>query len=154
MSGISTEPIVEPLAARLPDDETILLPGWPGYRTQPGRSGLDYIDTQLEMAHMAGIFLHQFFSGRWLRPGFGPHPFVILIVGIALWIAFPGSAGACFAVPIVLLIGLVAAIRNRSVLHDNKEAEKVAAIPEEEDGWGEDNAFGKDNGISPGKKDG
>lgn len=32
-------------------------PGEPGYRTQAGRSGLDPVDTQLEVARMEGTFL-------------------------------------------------------------------------------------------------
>jgi hypothetical protein len=45
-------------------DETSSIPGWPGYRTRPGRSGLDYLDNQYEFAHMVGRFLHYLFTGK------------------------------------------------------------------------------------------
>lgn len=38
------------------------LPGFPGYRTREGRSGYDYIDSELEYGHMAGVFLRHFFT--------------------------------------------------------------------------------------------
>ena len=40
------------------------LPGWPGYRTRPGRSGYDYLDTQFELAHAEGVLLRQLFTGQ------------------------------------------------------------------------------------------
>ena len=41
-----------------------LIPGWPGYRTRPGRSGLDYLDSEFELAHMQGLFLRRLFTGK------------------------------------------------------------------------------------------
>lgn len=149
MSGISTEPNADSLTTHPSEDEMILLPGWPGYRTQPGRSGLDYIDTQLEMAHMAGIFLRQFFSGGWLRSSIGPHPLITLLVGIALMIAFPGSEGACLAVPVVLLIGLIAAIRSKKVSLDGQEPDEMIETAESGDEWNEDNVLEEGDGKSP-----
>ncbi len=40
------------------------LPGWPGYRTRPNRSGLDPLDTRNEAAHMGGTFLRDIFTLR------------------------------------------------------------------------------------------
>jgi hypothetical protein len=40
------------------------LPGWPGYRTRPGRSGYDPIDSDFEGAHIAGVVLRRFFTGQ------------------------------------------------------------------------------------------
>jgi hypothetical protein len=40
------------------------LPGWPGYRTRPNRSGLDPLDTRNEAAHMGGAFLRDIFALR------------------------------------------------------------------------------------------
>lgn len=52
---------MEPTEKQIEDiDPTLLPPGWPGYRTRPGRTGLDYIDTQVEVAHMTGVFIRQF----------------------------------------------------------------------------------------------
>lgn len=119
-----------------------ILPGWPGYRTQPGRSGLDWIDTQLEMAHMAGIFLRQLFSGSWLRPNLGPHPLITLIVGITLLFAFPAPREACPALIIVLIIGIVVAVQNRSTSQSgNVKEEAIERDNTEEDTvWQENNS--------------
>lgn len=38
------------------------LPGWPGWRTRPGRSGYDPIDYQLEGAHVGGVLFRQFIT--------------------------------------------------------------------------------------------
>ncbi|HZU86738.1 MAG TPA: hypothetical protein VFF78_04615 [Anaerolineaceae bacterium] len=42
----------------------ILLPGLPGYRTRPERSGLDYLASEWELAHMEGVFLRALFTFR------------------------------------------------------------------------------------------
>jgi hypothetical protein len=41
-----------------------MLPGWPGYRTRLERSGLDYLDSEFELAHMEGVFLRRLFTGQ------------------------------------------------------------------------------------------
>lgn len=41
-----------------------MLPGWPGYRNRPGRSGLDYLDSEFELAHMEGVFFRALITGR------------------------------------------------------------------------------------------
>jgi hypothetical protein len=46
------------------DDRMLRLRGWPGHRTLPGKSGLDYLDTIAEVAHMEGIFLHNLVTLR------------------------------------------------------------------------------------------
>lgn len=45
------------------DDNAKYLVGWPGYRTSQNKSGLGYIETQAEMAHMYSVML------RWLVTG-------------------------------------------------------------------------------------
>lgn len=45
------------------DDNIKYLIGWPGYRTSGNRSGLGYIETQAEWAHMQGLMF------RWLVTG-------------------------------------------------------------------------------------
>lgn len=47
---------------QLGDDN--LLPGFPGYRTRQGRSGLDPLDTNREAAFMEGVFLRNLFAFR------------------------------------------------------------------------------------------
>ena len=53
---------IEPQAPYL--SPTSEIRGWPGYRTRPGRSGYDYLDTEFELAHMEGIFLKYLFTGK------------------------------------------------------------------------------------------
>jgi hypothetical protein len=38
--------------------------GWPGYRTANGRSGLGYMETQAEWAHMQGVMIRRMMMGR------------------------------------------------------------------------------------------
>jgi NADH:ubiquinone oxidoreductase subunit K len=38
--------------------------GWPGYRTQPSKSGLGYLESAAEEAHMEGLFLRWLFTGK------------------------------------------------------------------------------------------
>jgi hypothetical protein len=65
------------------------LPGWPGYRTRPNRSGLDPIDSRAEAGHMGGTFLRRLFTfkARTRNPVylilmfiFGVIPFLSLLV--------------------------------------------------------------------------
>ena len=44
------------------------MPGWPGYRNRPGRSGLDPVDGRTEAAHTTGTILHQLFNGQTRNP--------------------------------------------------------------------------------------
>lgn len=66
--------------------------GWPGYRTRPGRSGWDPIETDNEAAHMEGTFLRNIFTlqARTRNPFylflmfvFGVMPLAILMVLMA-----------------------------------------------------------------------
>ena len=45
------------------DDNARYLIGWPGYRTAHNKSGLGYMETQAEIAHMQSVML------RWLVTG-------------------------------------------------------------------------------------
>ena len=65
------------------------LPGWPGYRTRPNRSGLDPLDSRAEAGHMGGTFLRRLFTfkARTRNPVylvlmfiFGVIPFLTLVV--------------------------------------------------------------------------
>jgi hypothetical protein len=49
-------------AAEKEDDDSSSLPGWPGYRTSAGRSGLDPIDSQTEAGHVSGVLIRQLFT--------------------------------------------------------------------------------------------
>jgi tetratricopeptide (TPR) repeat protein len=46
------------------DEKTMVLCGWPGNRTRPGRSGYDPLDSEYELAHMEGVILRQLIMGK------------------------------------------------------------------------------------------
>jgi hypothetical protein len=48
----------------LAGDKEKYLVGWPGYRNARGRSGLGYVETRAEEAHMAGLFLWWLLTGK------------------------------------------------------------------------------------------
>src|SRR5687767_4226455 len=65
------------------------LPGWPGYRTRPNRSGLDPIDSRAEAGHIGGTLIRRVltFKARTRNPVylalmfiFGVIPFLTLVV--------------------------------------------------------------------------
>ncbi len=45
------------------DETAYLLPGWPGYRTRPGRSGYDQLDSSYELSHIEGVIIRKLLSG-------------------------------------------------------------------------------------------
>jgi hypothetical protein len=71
------------------------LPGWPGYRNRPSRSGLDPVDTYLEEAFIEGMFLrrlltlqlrtkNRFYLGLMFLAGL-----VSLLLSIPFWAIVP-----------------------------------------------------------------
>ena len=46
------------------DDNIRYLIGWPGYRTSNNKSGLDYLETQAEWAHMQGVMIRWLITGK------------------------------------------------------------------------------------------
>jgi superkiller protein 3 len=46
------------------DANAFLLPGWPGHRTRPGRTGYDPLDRNFEYAHMQGVIFRQLMIGK------------------------------------------------------------------------------------------
>ena len=95
------EDLDRPLPEQSPEEEAPWLPrharelpGWPGYRTRPGRSGYDPLDTEFEWAHMQGLFLRALVTGR-LRTRNPAYLALMLIVGFA---AIAPSALALIAV--------------------------------------------------------
>jgi hypothetical protein len=57
------------------------LPGWPGYRTRDGRTGLDPIDTRSEAAHTAGTIVQKLIYGNIRNP---IELFLLSILGLML----------------------------------------------------------------------
>jgi hypothetical protein len=54
-----------------------ILRGWPGYRTRPGRSGYDPIDSSAEESHLEGIFLRNLFTLKLITR----NPFYLFLMG-------------------------------------------------------------------------
>ncbi len=48
------------------DEKTKYLVGWPGYRTYRNKSGLGYIETRAEEAHMQGLMLRWLWTGKFI----------------------------------------------------------------------------------------
>ncbi len=110
------------------DEVAFRLPGWPGYRNRPGRSGLDYLDNEFELAHMEGLFLRRLFTGR-LRTSSPVYLSGMALLGVlcllplllALLFPAPGQQsliGWCFFLPIAifgtaLLINFALNVRQR-----------------------------------------
>ena len=65
------------------------LPGWPGYRTRPGRSGLDPIDNRTEAGHMAGLFIRNVLTATLVTQ----NPFYLFLFAVL---------GVMFLTPLVL----------------------------------------------------
>src|SRR5262245_29273545 len=40
--------------------------GWPGYRTSQNKSGLGYVETAAELAHMEGLMLRWLITGKFI----------------------------------------------------------------------------------------
>lgn len=59
------------------------LPGWPGYRTRPGRSGYDPIDSRAEGGHILGILIRRFFTIQ-IRTRNPVYLFLLAVIGLAL----------------------------------------------------------------------
>jgi hypothetical protein len=48
------------------DENARFLIGWPGYRTANNKSGLGYVETQAELAHMQGLMLRWLITGKFI----------------------------------------------------------------------------------------
>lgn len=91
-------------------DSKSWLRGWPGNRTLPERSGLDYVDSEAELGQMEGRLLHHLFTGR-LRTANPVYLFLMaLLGGLAMLVGIGGilSAGLqltvlCYTVPLIVI---------------------------------------------------
>ena len=63
------------------DEKTKYLVGWPGYRTYRNKSGLGYVETVAEEAHMEGLMLRWLLTGKFITR----NPiYLILMMSLAL----------------------------------------------------------------------
>ena len=106
-----------------------ILPGWPGYRTRAGRSGLDPIDARTEAAHTTGALMHRLLGGQIRNP---IYLFILGVMGMLLlaplglavsetvhgnpvswdgWLIFLVTAGFGFAVLINFTKNLIGMFR-------------------------------------------
>lgn len=110
MDGLSKK-----LRARIPKPSHIIdiadydhnakyLLGWPGYRTSQNKSGLGYMETQAEMAHMQGLFIVWLVTGK-----FRTHN-PIFLLGMLLF------GLLCGGIPTVFMIYEVIANQNWDIL--------------------------------------
>jgi tetratricopeptide (TPR) repeat protein len=65
------------------DEPAILLAGWPGHRTRPGRTGYDPLDTPFEEAHIEGVVIRMILIGR-----FRTHNPIYLLIMIFIGLIF------------------------------------------------------------------
>jgi hypothetical protein len=77
--------------------------GWPGYRTSQNKSGLGYIETQAELAHMQGLFFRWLVTGKFKTRN-------------PIFLFFIAFCGIFYASPILILFagpdGRSAIVRN------------------------------------------
>lgn len=66
------------------------LPGWPGYRTQSGRSGYDPLDINFEATQMQGRFIHHLITGSLITT---EPVYLILLAVTGLLSICPGAMG-------------------------------------------------------------
>ncbi len=96
-----------------PSAQRALWPGTPGYRSRPGRTGLDPIDTSLEASRLEGLLYKHLFTGT-LRPRKRVYIWLmalsggLLLLPLAVFMAFfrsPGGVGGmlCLWVPFAIL---------------------------------------------------
>jgi len=86
------------------DENAKYLIGWPGYRTSQNKSGLGYIETQAEFAHMRGLFLVWLVTGK-----FRTHNAIYLLGMIILGVLWGG-------LPMVMIVSEIIANPNWYIL--------------------------------------
>jgi hypothetical protein len=86
------------------DDSIKYLVGWPGYRTSQGRSGLGYLETQAELAHMQGVMIRWLITGKFISH----NPLYLLLM--FLFGFFTGG------LPLVLVLGELFNAANRALI--------------------------------------
>jgi len=65
------------------DDNAKYLIGWPGYRTSNNKSGLGYLETQAELAHMQGVMLRQMITGKFITHN-PIYLFIMVVFGLLI----------------------------------------------------------------------
>lgn len=92
------------------DDNAKYLIGWPGYRTSNNKSGLGYLETQAELAHMQGLMLRWLITGKFISHNpvylfmmfvFGLFMGVLPLVFVLVGIFTAGDLGFIFITPLL-----------------------------------------------------
>lgn len=65
------------------DDNAKYLIGWPGYRTANNKSGLGYLETQTELAHMQGLMIRWMITGKFITHN-PIYLFMMFVFGLAV----------------------------------------------------------------------
>jgi hypothetical protein len=86
------------------DDNSKYLIGWPGYRTSQNKSGLGYVETQAEMAHMYGLFIKWLLTGKFRTR----NPFYLL--------AITSIGVLCGGLPTIIILYEIIVLGNWSIL--------------------------------------
>ena len=72
-----------------------LIPGTPGYRTRPGRSGYDKLDTDFELARVQGIIIRRLFSGKFRTKNVF-HLIMMTMMGLVFSFSIIGVSASLF----------------------------------------------------------
>ena len=92
------------------DENATYLVGWPGYRTSNNKSGLGYLETQAELAHMQGLMLRWLITGKFISHNpvylfmmfvFGLFMGVLPLVFVLVGIFTAGDLGFIFVTPLI-----------------------------------------------------
>jgi hypothetical protein len=75
-------------------DPTANLRGWPGYRTQTGKSGYDPLDTDFEAAHISGVLIRSLFTLRFRTRNL-------------LYLILSGLCAVLAALPLIFGVGII-----------------------------------------------
>jgi hypothetical protein len=119
------------------DDNAKYLIGWPGYRTANHKSGLGYLETQTELAHMQGLMFRWMITGKFITHNpiylfmmfvFGIVVGVIPLAMLAVEVFLSGNfLIVFFAAPVIfpyLLVG-VALVINVGISIFNSRAKSI-----------------------------
>jgi hypothetical protein len=98
------------------DDNARYLIGWPGYRNGQNKSGLGYVETQAEMAHIYGLFIKWLMTGKFRTR----NPFYLLAITLI--------GVLCGGLPTILILYEIIVLGNGSILRLTSDGLLVLTI--------------------------